>query len=82
LIVGREDVFHLQAPSAVCVDDVNVQTPKDANKNTWKPAKPEELEIKVALNDQSAGPLKLKLHQFGLAHADDCLCRPIPKRRI
>jgi len=72
LIVGREDVFHLQAPGAVCVDDVNVQDSQGREiKTTWKPAKPEELEIKVVLNDQSAGPLKLKLHQFGLAHADE-----------
>src|SRR5258705_1049556 len=72
LIVGREDVFHVQAPSAVCVDDVNVQDYQGREiRTTWKPAKPEELEIKVALNDQSAGPLKLKLHQFGLAHADE-----------
>lgn len=72
LIVGREDVFHLQAPSAVCVDDVNVQDSQGREiKTTWKPAKPEELEIKVGLKDQSAGPLKLKLHQFGLAHPDE-----------
>jgi len=72
LIVGREDVFHLQAPSAVCVDDVNVQDSQGREiKTTWKPTKPEELEIKVALKDQSAGPLKLKLHQFGLPHADE-----------
>jgi hypothetical protein len=72
LIVGREDVFHVQAPSAVCVDDVNVQDSQGREiKTSWKPTKPEELEIKVALKDQSAGPLKLKLHQFGLAHADE-----------
>jgi hypothetical protein len=72
LIVGREDVFHLQAPSAVCVDDVNVQDSQGREiKTTWKPVKPEELEVKVALKDQSAGPLRLKLHQFGLTHADE-----------
>lgn len=72
LIVGREDVVHVQAPCAVCVDDVNVQDAQGREiKSTWKPAKPEELEIKVALKDQSAGPLKLKLHQFGLTHADE-----------
>src|SRR5712675_3362056 len=38
LIVGREDVFHLQAPSAVCVDDVNVQDSQGHEiKTTWKP---------------------------------------------
>jgi hypothetical protein len=72
LIVGREDIFHVQAPSAVCVDDVNVQDSQGREiKTTWKPGKPEELEIKVALKDQSAGPLKLTLHQFGLTHPDE-----------
>lgn len=72
LIVGREDVLHLQAPGAVCVDDVNIQDAQGREiKTTWKAAKPEELEIKVALKDQPAGPLRLKLHQFGLAHADE-----------
>jgi len=51
---------------------VNVQDSQGREiKTTWKPTKPEELEIKVALKDQSAGPLKLKLHQFGLPHADE-----------
>jgi hypothetical protein len=72
LIVGREDIFHVQAPSAVCVDDVNVQDSQGREiKTTWKPGKPEELEIKVALKDQSAGPLKVTLHQFGLTHPDE-----------
>jgi len=72
LIVGREDTFHLQAPSAVCVDDVNIQDAQGREiKAAWKSAKPEELEIKIALKDQSAGPLKLRLHQFGLAHSDE-----------
>jgi hypothetical protein len=72
LIVGREDTFHLRAPSAVCVDDVNIQDAQGREiKAAWKSAKPEELEIKIALKDQSAGPLKLRLHQFGLAHSDE-----------
>jgi len=33
----------------VCVDDVNVQDSQGREiKTTWKPTKPEELEIKVA----------------------------------
>jgi hypothetical protein len=62
----------LQAPGAVCVNNVDLQDPQGRElKASWKLAKPEELEIKVALKDQSAGPMKLKLHQFGLAHADE-----------
>jgi hypothetical protein len=72
LIVGREDTIHLQAPGAVCVNNVNVQDPQGREvKANWKINKPEELEIKVALKDQAAGPMKLKLHQFGLPHPDE-----------
>jgi hypothetical protein len=72
LIVGREDTIHLQAPGAVCVNNVNVQDTQGREvKANWKLNKPEELEIKVALKDQAAGPMKLKLHQFGLPHPDE-----------
>jgi hypothetical protein len=72
LIVGREDTIHVQAPGAVCVNNVNVQdTQGHEVKTSWKLDKPEELEIKVALKDQTAGPMKLKLHQFGLPHPDE-----------
>ncbi len=72
LIVGREDTIHLQAPGAVCVNNVNVQDTQGREvKASWKLDKPEELEIKVALKDEAAGPMKLKLHQFGLPHPDE-----------
>jgi len=72
LIVGREDTIHLQAPGAVCVNNVNVQDTQGREvRANWKLNKPEELEIKVALKDQYAGPMKLELHQFGLPHPDE-----------
>jgi hypothetical protein len=72
LIVGREDTFHLQAPTAVCVDKVSVHdTQGHEIKTSWKLDKPEELEVKVALKDQTAGPMKLELQQFALAHPDE-----------
>ena len=72
LIVGREDTFHPQAPTAVCVDKVSVHDAQGHEiKASWKLDKPEELEVKVALKDQAAGPVKLELHQFALAHPDE-----------
>jgi hypothetical protein len=72
LIVGREDALHLQSDAAVCVDGVNIQDSQGKDiKSTWKLTKPDELEIKVALKDQSAGPLKMKLKQFGLSQPDE-----------
>ncbi len=72
LIVGREDALHLQSESAVCVDNVILQDAQGRDvKTTWRLAKPDELEIKVALKDQPAGRLKMKLRQFGLGSADE-----------
>jgi hypothetical protein len=72
LIVGREDALHLQSDAAVCVDGVNIQDGQGKEiKSTWKLTKPDELEIKIALKDEPAGPLKMKLKQFGLSHPDE-----------
>jgi hypothetical protein len=72
LVVGREDSLHLQSDSAVCVDNVIIRDAQGADvKTAWKLAGPDELEIKVALKEQSAGPMKMKLRQFGLSLADE-----------
>jgi len=71
LIVGRDDTLHLQSNSAVCVDDVKIQDALGKEiKTTWKISKPDELELKVALKDQSAGSVSIKVSQFGLAKPD------------
>ena len=71
LIVGRDDTLHLHSESAVCVDDVKIQDAlgKDI-RAAWKITKPDELELKVALKDQPAGPVTVKVSQFGLAEPD------------
>jgi len=72
LIVGREDVIHLQSEGAVCVDAVRVQDSQGRDlKTTWKLTKPDELEIKVPLKDQPAGAMKMELKQFGLNKPDE-----------
>jgi hypothetical protein len=72
LIVGREDTFHLQSDSAACVDNIKIQDAQGKDvKTTWKATKPDELELKVALKDQPAGRMTVKLQQFGLAKPDE-----------
>src|SRR6202790_255222 len=72
LIVGREDTTHLQAPSAVWLHKLNVHDAQGREvKASWKLEKPEELEVKLALKDQAAGPMKLEVRQFALAHTDE-----------
>ena len=71
LIVGRDDTLHLHSDSAVCVDDVKIQDLQGKEiKATWKISKPDELELKVALKDQSAGSVNIKVSQFGLPKPD------------
>ncbi len=68
LVVGREDTLHLQSQSAVCVDGLSIQDEGGrAIKTAWKISKPDELELKVGLKDQPAGPMQLKVKQFGMA---------------
>jgi hypothetical protein len=84
LIVGREDTLHLQSPAACCVQSVSVRDEKNTVTDvTWKVAKaetakttaeigkPEELEVKVPLQNAIAGPLTLIIHQLGIAQADE-----------
>src|SRR6266404_1254778 len=72
LIVGREDTLHVQSPDAVCVETLSIQDAQGREaKTSWKLSKPEELEIKVVMKDQAAGPMKLRLHQCGLIHPDE-----------
>lgn len=72
LIVGREDAIHLQSEGAVCVDNVRLEDGQAKEvKTIWKLTKPDELEIRVALKDQPAGAMKMRLQQFGLSKPDE-----------
>jgi hypothetical protein len=72
LIVGRDDVIHLQGSTAVCVDELAIQDAQGREvKTTWKLSKPDELEVKASLKEQTAGSMKLKLHQFALSNSDE-----------
>ncbi|MGA7188159.1 MAG: hypothetical protein WBY66_06645, partial [Candidatus Acidiferrales bacterium] len=72
LIVGREDVLHLTSECAACVDKLTVKdhAGKDL-KATWKLSKPNELEVKVPLKDETAGPVTVAIKQFGLKAPDE-----------
>jgi hypothetical protein len=71
LIVGREDTLHLTSECATCVDKLTVKDHDGKDlKATWKASKPDELEVKVPLKDQSAGPVTLTIKQFGLSAPD------------
>jgi hypothetical protein len=71
LIVGREDTLHLESPDACCVSMVVVE---NAGGNTvpveWKAAKVNELELKVPLQNATAGALKMQVKKFGMHEPD------------
>jgi hypothetical protein len=72
LIVGREDTLHLQSPDACCVSAVNLRDEKGKiTEAGWKIAKPEELEVKVPLQNATAGTLTVMIHKMGARQADE-----------
>lgn len=72
LIVGREDTLHLQSPDACCVSEVALKDEQGKTiKTDWKSSKADELEIKVPLQNASAGWVTMEIKKFGLHDADE-----------
>src|SRR3982074_1658206 len=64
LIVGREDTLHLQSPEACCVSEVSLKDEKGKSLPAeWKTAKPDELEVKVPLQNVVAGSVMMMVKQ-------------------
>ena len=72
LIVGREDTLHLESPDACCVRSVGLRDEKGKiTEAGWKIAKPEELEVKVPLQNATAGMLTVMIYKMGTRQADE-----------
>ena len=72
LIVGREDTLHLQSADACCVSAVSLRDEKGkVTETAWKIAKPEELEVKVPLQNATAGTLALLIRKHGSRQPDE-----------
>jgi hypothetical protein len=68
LIVGRQDTVHLRADNVSCVDGIMLRDPAGKElKADWKPVKPNEVEIKLPLQDAAAGAMTLLVKQYGVA---------------
>jgi len=71
LVVGRDDLLHLESQSSVCVDKVEVQTSgAHLSPVSWKSAKPGDLEFSVPLKAAAPGPVTVAVYQYGLAKPD------------
>ena len=72
MVVGRDDVLHLQSDDAACVAKVSL---KDAHGKTsaavWKLSKPNELEITLPLKTAAPGKLTVLVQKYGLAKPDE-----------
>jgi hypothetical protein len=74
LIVGRQDTVHLQADSVSCVDAIMLRDPGGKElKVDWKTTRPDEVEIKLPLQQAAPGPLTLLVKQYGDNQADSIL---------
>jgi len=74
LIVGREDILHLQSAEVCCVSAVKLRDEKGKMTDaTWKIAKPEQLEVKVPLQNAMAGAVTMVIHKFGGHEPDEVL---------
>ncbi|HEV7219148.1 MAG TPA: hypothetical protein VGN39_09765 [Terriglobales bacterium] len=72
LIVGREDTLHLESPRACCVSEVTMKNEKGSSLRTeWEIPKPGELDVKVPLQNASAGRVTILIKQFGQAEPDE-----------
>jgi len=68
LIVGREGTIHLQATSTSCVDNIMLRDPAGKELTAeWKAVKPNEVEIKLPLQEAQPGALTLLVKQYGAA---------------
>ncbi len=72
LIVGREDTLHLQGADSCCVQEISLLDERGKRLDAqWKVAKPDELEVRVPLQESQAGSLTMTIRKFGLREADE-----------
>lgn len=71
LIVGREDTLHLQSADACCVSELSLRDEQGRKLDAqWKAVKSDELEVRVDLQDASAGSLSMAIRKYGLRDPD------------
>ncbi len=71
LVVGRQDIVHLRADSVSCVDGIMLKDPAGKElKAEWKTVKPNELEVKLPLQDAKPGAMTLLVAQYGAAQPE------------
>lgn len=66
LVVGRLETVHLRADNVSCVDHIMLRDPAGKElRLEWKKLTPDEVEVKLPLQDVAAGPVTLLISQHG-----------------
>jgi len=71
LIVGREDILHLQSLCAVCAEKISLAA-ADAKeiKLAWKVSGNSDVEVHVPMKEAATGPVTISVKQFGIEKPD------------
>src|ERR1700736_4772519 len=68
LVIGRQDTVHLREDSVSCVDGIMLKDPAGKElKADWKRVKPNELEVKLPLQEAKPGTMTLLVTQSGVS---------------
>lgn len=71
LVVGREDVLHLENGNSTCTERIEMQTGSAKPvKLNWKSPHPDSLEVAIPLKEASPGTATLNFYQYGQEKPD------------
>jgi hypothetical protein len=70
VVVGREETIHLQGRAVSCVQDVSLQDAHGKTGRTaWRAVGPNEIELRLPLQDTPPGSMTLRIEQYGVSDA-------------
>lgn len=71
LVVGRDDMVHIEGQSALCVEKVQeLAAAGKPDELTWKSATPDALEVSLNLKNAAPGLVNVDVYQYGLDKPD------------
>jgi hypothetical protein len=71
LVVGREDMLHIEGENTQCVDRVDEQTASgQVLPLSWKSTRPDLLTVSMPMQNAAPGAVKVRIHQYGLDKPD------------
>jgi len=70
LIVGRQDTVHFRADSVSCIDGIMLKDPAGKElKAEWKTISPNEVEVRLPLQEAHPGAMALMVSQYGVGQS-------------